>query len=71
VKKMTVEEGLRGLAGTVVLASLALGWWVHPGFLLLTAFVGANLLQSAFSGTCPAMAVLRWIGLPEAAAQKR
>jgi hypothetical protein len=67
---MTVEEALRGLAGAIVLASLALGFWVHPGFLLLTAFVGANLLQSAFTGACPAMAVLRWLGLPEAAAQK-
>jgi hypothetical protein len=68
---MTVEEGLRGLAGAVVLASLALGFWVHPGFLLLTAFVGANLLQSAFTGACPAMAVLRRLGLPEAASPKR
>jgi hypothetical protein len=67
---MTVEEGLRGLAGVVVLGSLALGFWVHPGFLLLTAFVGANLLQSAFTGTCPAMLVLRRLGLPDAASHK-
>jgi len=69
-KTMTVEAGLRGLAGTIVLLSLGLGYWVHPGFLLLTAFVGANLLQSAFTGACPAMAVLRWLGLPETAPQK-
>jgi UPF0716 family protein affecting phage T7 exclusion len=67
---MTVEEGLRGLAGVVVLGSLALGFWVHAGFLLLTAFVGANLLRSAFTGTCPAMLVLRRLGLPDAAGHK-
>jgi hypothetical protein len=68
---MTVDEGLRGLAGSVVLGSLALGYWVHPGFLLLTAFVGANLLQSAFSQTCPAMALLRRLGLREASGSRR
>jgi hypothetical protein len=36
---------------------------VHPAFLLLTAFVGANLLQSAFTNACPAMTVFRWLGL--------
>jgi hypothetical protein len=50
---MTIENKIRAFAGTFVLASLALGWWVHPGFFLFTAFVGANLLQSAFSGFCP------------------
>jgi DUF2892 family protein len=49
------ERNVRALAGTFVLASLALGWWVHPGFFLFTAFVGANLLQSGFSDTCPAL----------------
>jgi hypothetical protein len=61
---MTVENAVRALAGTFVLASLALGWWVHPGFYLLTAFVGANLLQSAFTGLCPAEAIFRKMGLP-------
>jgi hypothetical protein len=51
-----------------VLASLALGHWVHPGFLLFTAFVGANLLQSAFTGACPAMWILRKAGVPDRAA---
>lgn len=62
---MNVNEALRLIAGTVVLASLALGWWVHPGFYLLTAFVGLNLLQSAFSRWCPMMSVLRWAGVRE------
>ncbi|HSM13434.1 MAG TPA: DUF2892 domain-containing protein [Thermoanaerobaculia bacterium] len=60
---MTVDAALRAIAGTFVLLSLALGWWVHPGFYLFTAFVGLNLLQSGFSGWCPMMAILRKIGL--------
>jgi Inner membrane protein YgaP-like, transmembrane domain len=63
---MTVERALRALAGFFVLASLALGYWVHPGFFLFTAFVGANLLQSGFTNACPAMAIFRKLGLPEA-----
>lgn len=51
----TVERALRATAGAFVLLSLALGAFVHPGFYLFTAFVGANLLQSAFTGWCPAM----------------
>lgn len=62
---MNVNEALRLIAGIVVLVSLALGWWVHPGFYLLTAFVGLNLLQSAFSKWCPMMTVLRWAGVRE------
>ena len=49
----SIDDWLRGIAGTFVLASLALGWFVHPGFFLFTAFVGANLLQSAFTGHVP------------------
>ena len=70
---MTIERALRGTAGLFVLASLALGCWVHPGFLLFTAFVGANLLQSAFTNACPAMTVFRRAGLrnPDAEAGAR
>jgi DUF2892 family protein len=63
---MTVERALRGLAGFFVLLSVALGYWVHPGFFLFTAFVGANLLQSSFTNACPAMSILRRLGVPEA-----
>jgi len=58
-----VERTLRGIAGGVVLLSLALAFWVHPGYLILTAFVGLNLLQSAFTGWCPMMTVLRKVGM--------
>jgi hypothetical protein len=65
----TLDEWLRGIAGTFVLLSLALGWFVHPGFFLFTAFVGANLLQSAFTKTCPMMAILRRLGVREGPAK--
>jgi hypothetical protein len=73
---MTIERALRALAGFFVLASLALGYWLHPGFLLFTAFVGLNLLQSAFTNACPAMAIFRKLGLracvaPDAAGARR
>lgn len=55
---MTINEGLRLVGGFFVLLSVALGYWVHPGFLLFTAFVGLNLLQSAFTRWCPMMWLL-------------
>jgi DUF2892 family protein len=61
----TINDWLRGIAGTFVLASLALGYFLHPGFFLFTAFVGANLVQSFFSRTCPMMVLLRKLGVPE------
>jgi hypothetical protein len=62
-----VQAGIRGLAGSFVLLSVASGYWVHPGFYLFTAFVGLNLFQSAFTNACPAMAILRKLGLPDCA----
>jgi len=60
-----MHESLRLIAGTFVLASIALGYFVHPAWLLFTAFVGANLVQSAFSRTCPMMWILRRAGVRE------
>jgi hypothetical protein len=60
---MTVERGLRLMAGVVVLLSLVLAVKVSSYWLFLTAFVGLNLLQSAFTNWCPAMVLLRKIGL--------
>jgi len=59
---MTVERGLRAMAGIVIFLSLALAWWVSPYWLWLTFFVGANLLQSAFTNWCPGMLILRKMG---------
>jgi hypothetical protein len=64
---MTIERAVRALAGFFVVLSVALGYWVHPGFLVFTAFVGLNLFQSAFSNTCPAMAIFRKLGLRDCA----
>jgi Inner membrane protein YgaP-like, transmembrane domain len=60
---MTMNEALRLIAGTFVLLSLALGYWVHPAWYLFTAFVGLNLLQSAFTKWCPMMWLLNKVGL--------
>jgi hypothetical protein len=60
---MTLDEALRAIAGAFVLLSVALGWFVSPWWFLFTAFVGANLFQSAFTKWCPMMAILRKAGL--------
>lgn len=60
---MTSERIVRGIAGTVILASLALSHYVHPNWIWLTVFAGANLLQSAFTGFCPPEIVLKKLGI--------
>ncbi len=60
---MTVDRYLRLTAGAFVLASLALGYWVSPYWLLFTAFVGLYLFQSAFTNWCPMMTILRKVGV--------
>ena len=62
---MTVERGLRLMAGVVILLSLVLAHFVSRDWLWLTAFAGFNLLQSAFTNWCPAMAILRKMGLKD------
>ena len=64
--RMTIERGLRLMAGVFVLLSLALGYWVNPYWYLFTAFVGLNLLQSAFTNWCPGMWMLAKLGLKPA-----
>lgn len=63
---MTVERCLRALAGIVTIVSLGLALSVSRKWLSLTAFVGLNLLQSAFTNWCPAMLILRAFGLKDA-----
>ena len=62
---MTVEPMIRLIAGVFVAASVLLGMFVHPYFLWFTLFVGLNLTQSAFTGWCPMMSILRWAGVPD------
>lgn len=71
MKTMTVERALLAFAGTMVLLSLVLTYFVHPNFVWFTAFVGANMLQSAFTGFCPAVFVMKKLGLPTEAEQAR
>jgi hypothetical protein len=60
---MNIDRAVFTLAGTMVLVSLALGWLVSPYWLLLTAFVGANMLQASFTGFCPAALIFSKLGL--------
>jgi hypothetical protein len=55
---MRTEMIVRRFAGSFVLASLALGYWVSPYWFLFTAFIGLNLLQSSFTGFCPLERIL-------------
>ncbi|STO98225.1 Protein of uncharacterised function (DUF2892) [Grimontia hollisae] len=61
-KGMSLEGAVRIFAGVMVLVSLALTVWVNPLFIWLTAFVGFNLIQSAFTGFCPAAMVFKKLG---------
>ena len=60
---MTIERALRALAGIMTLLSIVLAVYVSHWWLLLTTFVGLNLLQSAFTNTCPAVWMLGKVGL--------
>jgi hypothetical protein len=62
---MTVERGLRLMAGAFILISLGLGYWISSYWYLFTAFVGLNLFQSGLTNWCPAMFLLRKLGLRE------
>lgn len=60
---MNIDRAVLAFAGAMTLLSVALATLVSPWFWLLTAFIGFNLLQAAFSGFCPAAMVLRALGL--------
>ncbi|MDO8330414.1 MAG: DUF2892 domain-containing protein [Fluviicoccus sp.] len=59
---MTINAGLRIVAGFFVMLSVALGYYVNPAWFLFTAFVGANLFQSGFTGWCPMVWMLGKLG---------
>ncbi|WP_374321176.1 YgaP family membrane protein [Pseudoxanthomonas kaohsiungensis] len=67
---MNIDRAVLAFAGMMVLASVALVYFVSPWWLLLTAFVGLNLLQSSVTGFCPAAMVFRKLGLPGGCAFK-
>ncbi len=60
---MSIDRAVLAFAGFMVLLSLALTVWVSAYFVWLTVFVGVNLIQSAFSGACPAAAFFKWLGV--------
>lgn len=60
---MTLDRSVLAFAGVMVLLSVVLTVWVSPYFVWLTVFIGANLLQSAFTGFCPAAIIFRKLGI--------
>jgi len=60
---MSVERGVRLMAGTMVILGLVLGLTVSPWFFILVGFAGVNLFQSSFTGVCPAESILKKAGL--------
>ena len=60
---MSIDRAVFALAGSMVLLSLLLAHFVSPLWLWFTAFVGLNLLQSAFTGFCPAALIFKRLGL--------
>ncbi|RMD87663.1 MAG: DUF2892 domain-containing protein [Candidatus Dadabacteria bacterium] len=65
---MTVDKAVLAFAGFMVLVSLALGVFIDLRWLWLTAFVGANMLQAAFTGFCPAAMVMEKLGIKKGCA---
>ncbi len=59
---MTLDKAVFVFAGFVVLLGIALGYFVHPAWLLLAAFAGANMIQAQFTGFCPAAMVFKKLG---------
>lgn len=60
---MSIDRMVMAFAGSFILISLALAHWHSPNWLWFTVFVGANLLQAAFSGFCPLAIILKKLGV--------
>jgi len=67
---MTLDRAVLGFAGIVVLASLALAHFVHPAWLWLAVFAGANMLQASVTGFCPAALIFKKAGVKPGCAFK-
>lgn len=61
---MTIDRAVFAFAGVMILLSAALAWFVSPYWLAFTAFIGLNMLQSAFTGFCPAAIIFAKLGIP-------
>lgn len=64
---MTIDRLVRLFAGLMIIVSVALTHYIHPYWVLLTIFVGANLAQSGFTNICPLASILKKLGVPESA----
>ena len=62
---MTIDNAIRVMAGSMILLSLYLTWYVNQLFVWMTVFVALNLIQSAFTGVCPAVFFLRKLGFKD------
>lgn len=60
---MSLDRMVLAFAGAMVLLSVVLTVFIHPLFVWFTVFVGANLLQSAFTGFCPAAMIFKKLGI--------
>ncbi|MEK7778933.1 MAG: DUF2892 domain-containing protein [Pseudomonadota bacterium] len=60
---MTIDRAVLAIAGSFILMSLVLAHFHSVNWLWFTAFVGINLLQSAFTGFCPMAMILKKIGI--------
>ena len=67
---MNIDRAVFALAGSLILVSLALGLWVSSYWFFLTAFVGLNMLQAAFTGFCPAAMIFKAFGIRSGCAFK-
>ena len=68
---MNIDQTVFAIAGLMILSGLAIGYWIHPFGFLLTAFVGLNMFQAAFSGFCPLAKMLGRMGLKPGSAFNR
>ncbi|GAA0424551.1 DUF2892 domain-containing protein [Cocleimonas flava] len=62
---MTINNAVTAFAGVMVLISVALTYFVHPNFIWFTVFIGANMIQSAFTGFCPPAIVFKKLGMKQ------
>ena len=67
---MTIDRMIHAFAGSFILISLVLAHFHNPNWLWFTAFVGANLFQSAFTGFCPLANILKLVGVRESECRK-
>jgi hypothetical protein len=65
---LTVDRAVLAFAGVVVLVGIALAYFVHPAWIWLSVFAGANMFQAAFTGFCPAAMIFKRLGVKPGAA---